>query len=122
MQFQYHVTMQDRTIDNALTALWRIGGEQAAVAERLMILRDVPIPRFRRDRPLNKGGCRRIILGMLADGPVTSSQVADRLQELLGDIGRKSAVNRAYLCLLRLEGNGVVEREGRLWGIAIPKI
>ena len=107
--------MQDKTIDNGLRAIWRIGGEQADLAERLLILRDAKLPKFRRDRPLNKGGCRKIVLGMLADGPITSSQVADRLQELLGGIGRRSAINRAYMCLLRLERNGVVVREGRLW-------
>jgi len=109
--------MQDKTIDNSLRAIWRNGGEQAELAERLLILREAKLPRFRRVRPLNKGACRKIILGMLTDGPITSSQVADKLQEILGNIGRKSATNRAYLGLIRLEGAGVVVREGRLWGL-----
>lgn len=73
--------MQDRTINNALLALYR-KGEGMEHVEALMAMRGVQKPAIMHDRPLSR---------------------------------RKSAVQRAYMALLRLETAGVVKREGRVW-------
>lgn len=67
-----------------------------------MRLRGVPIPRRRYDRTLSKRGTRKVILEMMQDSPVTTCQGADRLQEVLPGISRKSALQRAYMGLRRL--------------------
>lgn len=108
--------MQDKTINNALLALHRQGIGVDHV-EALLALRGVAPnpPQRKQDRPLWRGKCRRIALGCL---PCTTSVAADAVQAALPDITRKSALNRAYLALLRLEDMGVVVRDGRVWRLA----
>jgi len=103
--------MQDRTINNALLALYR-AGEGLEHVEALMALRGVEKPAIMHDRPLSRGRCKRLVLSML---PCTSSQIADAIQEAVPGVSRKSAVQRAYMALTRLEARGVVRREGRTW-------
>ena len=104
--------MQDRTINNALLALRREGGEVQVLAEQLLALRDIPLPRCIHDRPLPRGACKRLALSLL---PCTSSVVADAIQQRLPGVSRKSAVQRAYMALIRLESSGLVRRDGRVW-------
>lgn len=106
--------MQDRTINNALLALYR-KGEGLEHVEALMAMRGVQKPAIMHDRPLSRGKSRRLALSML---PCTSSELADVIQDRVTGISRKSAVQRAYMALLRLETAGVVKREGRVWKLA----
>lgn len=106
--------MQDRTINNALLALYRTG-EGLEHVEALMALRGVEKPARMHDRPLSRGKCKRLALSLL---PCTSSKIADAIQEAVPGISRKSACQRAYMALMRLEARGVVRREGRVWRLA----
>lgn len=110
--------MQDRTINNALLALVRAGGDQAIAAEIILVMRGVDLPTRIQDRPLSRGQCRRIILGCL---PCTTAQAGEAIQAYVGGVTRRAANNRAYQALLRLEVAGVVVRDfgpdGCLWRI-----
>ena len=99
--------MQDKTINNALLALWRTGEAREHV-EALMALRGVDQPCRIHDRPLSRGKCKRIVLGCL---PCTASQAGETIQQHLAGVTRKAASNRAYQALLRLEAKGVVVRD-----------
>lgn len=103
--------MQDRTINNALLALYR-AGEGLEHVEALMAMRGVEKPIRMLDRPLSRGKCKRLALSLL---PCTSSKIADAIQEAVPGISRKSACQRAYMTLTRLENRGMVRREGRVW-------
>lgn len=109
---RYSAAMQDRTINNALLALRRQGGEAQELAERLLAMRGVALPKHTHDRPLSRGQCRRLALSML---PCTSSVIADAIQERLPGVSRKSAGQRAYMALRRLEAIGEAKRSGREW-------
>lgn len=115
--------MQDRTINNALVALLRVGGEQADLARQLMALRGVPVPRHLHDRPLSRGRCRRIVLDALQDGPKTVRQVGERIAERVPGITARQAGNRAYQALLRLEAAGQVRCDVGVWeGLELRQI
>ena len=75
--------MQDRTIDNALLALHRRGGEQADLARAILALRGVPLPRHVRDRPLVRGRRKHLMLAALADRPATTLEAAEWVKEAL---------------------------------------
>jgi hypothetical protein len=81
-----------------------------------MALQGVPAPKCVHDRPLVRGKCKRLALSLL---PRTTSVVVDAIQRELPDISSKSAVNRAYQALLRLEAIGGVVQDfgpdGSLW-------
>jgi hypothetical protein len=112
--------MQDRTINNALVAVYRAGGDQAKIAAQLMALRGVPIPPRIYDRPLSRGKCRSLVLAALKDGPKTTGQIGKIVQTHVTGITQTAAANRAYQALLRLEEMGRVEQDRRLWGLC-PK-
>lgn len=107
--------MQDRTINNALLALHRRNDEQAELARAILALRGVPLPRHIHDRPLVRGGCKRLLLAALSAGPMTTLEAAEWVKEAVPGIRHASAYQRAYLALLRLEEAGMVRREGRVW-------
>jgi hypothetical protein len=110
--------MQDKTINDVLLALYRTGEARVHVGA-LMALRGILAPKCVHDRPLVRGNCKRLALSLL---PCTTSVVADAIQRNLPDITRKSAVNKAYQALLRLEAKGVVCRgfgqDGCSWRVA----
>lgn len=107
--------MQDRTIDNALLALHRKGGEQADLARRILALRGVSLPRHLHDRPLVRGQCKRLMLAALSAGPMTTLEALEWVLAAVPGITRESAYQRAYLALLRLEDAGKLRRDGRIW-------
>ncbi len=107
--------MQDRTIDNALLALRKQGGQQGKLAEVLLDMREVQLPAFYQDRPFRRGDTQRLILAALAEGPKTNSELGRLVQASRPDIAHKAAANRTYQCLLRLEARGRVRRDGRVW-------
>ena len=86
--------------------------------DALMALRGIPAPKCVHDRPLVRGKCKRLALSLL---PCTTSVVTDAIQSEFPNITRKSAVNRAYQSLLRLEAKGSVVRnfglDGCLWRV-----
>jgi hypothetical protein len=87
----------------------------AELARRLMALRGVRIPCFMQDRPLARGRCRKIVLAALQDGPKTVGEVGELLQAHAPGISARSAANRAYHALLRLEKAGQVRCEAGVW-------
>ena len=104
--------MQDRTINNALLALYRAGGEQAELAKPLLAHRGVPIPARIHDRPLSRGKCRRLMLAIL---PCTTSEAADAVQAALPGVSRRSANQRAYMALKRLEADRLLRCVDGVW-------
>lgn len=110
--------MQDRTINNALRALCKAGGEQGDLAGRLLVMRGVDMPNPARDRPLQKGGCRRLMLDALRNGPQTTAELALVVQGAVPGISSRRAYHRAYMALYRLREAGLVGRDGRVWKLA----
>ena len=104
--------MQDRTINNALLTLYRAGGEQAELVKTLLALRGVPLPKKMRGRTLARGKSRRLVLSLL---PCTTSEAIDGVQAALPGVSRRSANQRAYMALRRLEAAGVVRCDGGIW-------
>jgi hypothetical protein len=102
--------MQDKTINNALIALAKQGGPQGSIAEGLLLLRDVPLPIITQDRPLTRGGTRKLILRALQEGPCTASCIGSLIQKRVTGISNRAAYNRGYQALLRLEGRGLVQK------------
>ena len=68
--------MQDKTINNALLALYRTGEARVHV-DALMALRGIRAPKCVHDRPLGRGKCKRLALSLL---PCTTSIVANAIQ------------------------------------------
>ena len=110
--------MQDRTIDNALLALWKRGGDQADMVKPLMEARGVKFPRHYHTAPLSRGGCSRFVIQALQQGPMAATAIADLLQASKPDTPRRSALNRVYCCLVRLEEKDMVCRGGNVWALA----
>ncbi len=110
--------MQDRTINNALLALRKQGGSQGMLAEVLLDMRGVDMPSVNQFKPFKRGSLKRMILGLLDERPHTTAQIAAVIQQELIEIYDRTAYNRAYQALLRLQDNGLVRRDGRLWGLA----
>lgn len=110
--------MQDRTIDNALLALRKVGGVQGKLAEVLLDMRDVPLPCFYQDRPFKRGDTKQLVMSALSDGPKTNSEIGRLIQSSRPDVTHKAAANRTYQALLRLEDKGVVCRNGKGWRLA----
>lgn len=106
--------MQNRTINNALLALWR-SGEAREHVEAIMALRGVEKPVRVHDRPLSRGGCRRIVMDCL---PCTTAEAGDVIQARVDGITRKAANNRAYCALVRLEDQSAVVRVSGVWRLA----
>jgi hypothetical protein len=107
--------MQDKTINNALLALRREGGSQGMLAEVLLDMRGVDMPAVRQFQPFARGSLKRMMLERLSERPHTASELASMVQEDVPSLNRKTAFNRAYQALLRLQDRGLVRREGRGW-------
>ena len=69
--------MQDRTIDNALLALHKAGGEQADLARLTLRLRGIEPPRLvsRCSDPFRRNHMRAAILEALRDGPRSGPEI-----------------------------------------------
>ncbi len=107
--------MQDRTINNALLALAKKGGAQGKLADVLLEIRSVEWSGIVQDSPMKRGGTKAIILQSLRSGGMTSWQLGEVLKQQKPDIGPRAAANRAYQALRRLNDQGLVRRDGRLW-------
>jgi len=53
----------------------------------------------------------------LESGPKTAVQIGTTILASAPTIGQRSATNRAYQALLRLESRGYVSRDGKLWSL-----
>lgn len=119
--------MQAKSINNALLRVRRdaYGRDAEAFhnAEALLRLRGVDLesqPLLRRytiERFAN-GKMRRVIVSALRDGPKTMREIAQAVHAAKPDIGYKAAYKRAGVSLARYRAEGLVKREGRLWGLA----
>jgi len=78
------------------------------MAEAMLILRNVPIPRIRHDQRFKRGKAKVIVLAALRTGPKTSGEVGAAILTHRPDITPKQAANRAYQALLRLAESGAV--------------
>lgn len=107
--------MQDRTINNALLALRKQGGSQGMLAEVLLDMRGVELPMFRQVEPVKRGGTKWLILRMLQERPHSAAEIGAAIRKAKPTLGKRSAYNRGYQALLRLEESGLVRREGRVW-------
>lgn len=109
--------MQDRTINNALLALRKQGGETQELAERLLAMRGVNhLPRII-ESPARRGDMKRMILGALRDGPKTRKELVAHVVERRTDAPSDRLYWRVDAALSRLRIGGLVWREGRMWGI-----
>ena len=107
--------MQGRTINNALLALRKQGGPQGRIAEGLLLMRGIPLPRLTEFKQMRRGQTARLVLDALEDGPKTCPEICDLLETEQPDLPRHSALARVDNCLRRLEGKWLVRREGRVW-------
>lgn len=112
--------MQDKTINNALLALRKAGGEQGELALRLLSLRGVtpPVNRSRCPTAFRNGQMRRAILEILREGPLESYDVAIRIQAMKPDWTLKETLPRVRCTLSKLKSGGLVRREGLVWRLA----
>ena len=107
--------MQDRSIDNALLALRKQGGQQGKLAEVLLEMRGIDVSMRYQERPAKRGETARFVLSMLKSGPKTCPEITDALDR--PDIRRSQKLQRVYMALVRLEAKGMVRREGRVWAV-----
>jgi len=107
--------MQDKTINNALLALRREGGEVQELAEKLLAMRGVNhLPRIIRN-PAKRGEMRRMVLDTLKDSPKTRREVVEHLIPLRPDVPLEKLYWRIDTTLSKLRMAGLVRREGRVW-------
>lgn len=64
------------------------------------------------------GEFRRAVLDALRERPRAVQEIADMFANRLGHVGNANRCTRVSACLRRLEGHGLVRREGRVWGLA----
>jgi hypothetical protein len=111
--------MQDKTIDNALLALRKAGGQQGKLAEVSLDMRGVTWSGWSQDAPLRRGQAKNFILSELREGAQTAAQLGDALRLINPDIDPRSAKNRCYQALVKLKSKGHVVQDfgpdGCLW-------
>ncbi|MDF1715355.1 MAG: hypothetical protein P1U75_01590 [Antarcticimicrobium sp.] len=112
--------MQDKSIDGALLALCKTGGEQGELASRLLVMRDIEPPepsRYPKNAARHRE-TRQLVLDVLRDGPKHASDIGAVIRAQKPELTRRAATNRAYMALYRLYEAGLVRREGRMWELA----
>ena len=111
--------MQDKTINNALLALRKKGGTEGKLAEVLLDMRGVSWSGWSQDGPLRRGQAKNFVLSELRGGAKTAAQLGDALRKLNPEIDPRSAKNRCYQALVKLESKGHVAQDfgpgGCLW-------
>ena len=118
--FRYPSTMQDKTIDNALRALCKAGGEQGELAGRLLVMRgiDPPEPSRYPKNAARHRETRQLVLDVLRDGSKHASDIGAVIRAQKPELTKKAATNRAYMALYRMREAGLVGRDGRVWKLA----
>lgn len=109
--------MQDRTINNALIALHKAGGDQAELARAILRLRGVEPPRLiEREAPVAKRGAMKLMVqDALMDGPKTRRQIVANIAPLRPDVPPERLYWRVDAALAKLRYAGKVRRERRVW-------
>ncbi len=112
--------MQDKTINNALVALYH-AGEGLDHVEALMALRCIPKPAPKRPAQFRRRLLRQVVLGELQRGAKTCPQITDVAHVMRPDLTRKQANQRVYMVLCRLSKQGRVVQDfgpdGWLWRV-----
>ena len=113
------VIMQDKTINNALLALHKAGGEQANLARQLLRMRGIEPPRLvsRCSDPFRRYQMRAAILEALQDGPRTGPEIVRHVMQHQDGWGYKDAQRRVSTALTKMKQLGLVRREGRVWNL-----
>lgn len=109
--------MQDKTINNALIALHKAGGEQAELARQLLHMRGINPPRLVtpcQDR-FRRGHMRRAILEALTEGPKTGPEIVRHVMQHREGWAFNDAQRRVSTALTKMKQAGLVRREGRVW-------
>ncbi|PHQ94029.1 MAG: hypothetical protein COB40_13095 [Marinosulfonomonas sp.] len=117
--------MQDRTINNALLALRKqmIRGnlEGQEHVEALLRIRGLPLPRVLPAKQKNvarRMEMHRIITEVLAGGRMTRVELVAHVAEKRPQVPPDRVYWRTDAALSKLRAKGLVQREGRLWGLA----
>lgn len=112
--------MQNKTIDNAIRALCKAGGEQGELAGRLLVMRGIDLPepsRYPKNAARHRE-TRQLVLAALRDGPKSASDIGAVIRAQKPELTMRAANNRAYMALYRLREAGLVERDGLAWKLA----
>lgn len=111
--------MQDRTIDNALLALHKAGGDQADLARQLLRMRGIEPPRLvsHCHDPFRRNQMRVAILEALRDGPKSGPEIVQHVMSYRDGWAFKDAQSRVSTALTKMKLVGLVRREGRVWQI-----
>ena len=109
--------MQDKTINNALLELRRMGGTQGKLAETLLELRGVPLPRVckQRFKSFERNELRELVFAALADGPKLGGQIVAYAVTQRPDVPYDVMQSRLSTRLWTLQRKGRVCRDGVLW-------
>jgi hypothetical protein len=119
--------MKDQSITSALLHLRvqivRDGLDGLNHVEALLRMRGVDLTQHRilRRPSVNRfrnGQMRRLVLDALRDGPKRGCEVAAYVADRAPSVSYRQARGRVYQALARMKVDGVVGREGRLWGLA----
>ena len=119
--------MKERSITNALLHLRaqivREGQDGLQHVEALLRMRGIDpeaqhIPRKQPADKFRQAELKRLVLDALRSGPQTGKGIAAHIVAQRPHIAPRDAYKRVYIALARMKASGVVEREGRLWGLA----
>lgn len=114
--------MQDKTINNALFALRREGGEVQELAERLLTLRGLhERPRIIRGFA-RRGQMQRLVLEAIKAGHNSRPDIAAYVADKRPEMPPERAYKRVDSALKKLQAKGLVRREGRVWLICKHKV
>lgn len=115
----------DKILDSALLNLRaqiiRDGKPGLEHVEALLALRGhepPPVP-VKNRRSFRRGELKRIVLGALRDGPVTTRGVASRVQTHAPHLDDTAAYNAAWDVCRKFRAAGVVERSGDHWYLCV---
>lgn len=108
--------MQERTINNALLALRRQGGEAQELAERLLALRGVEgLPRMIQ-KPARRGEMQRLVLEAIRGGHSARAQIVAYVAERRPDAPPDRLYWRVDAALAKLRKKGLPPTERQLGG------
>ena len=117
--------MLDKTIDSALQNLRRNlirnGGDGLEHVEALMRIRGMEFKRVltrKRGAAAKRGQMRRIVLAILFDGPKRMCELVPMVHAARPDIEAAAAYQRTGQVLVNLKLDGLVVRDGRVWGLS----
>lgn len=102
--------MQDRTINNALLLLRKLGGTQGRLAEVLSEIRQVQWTGWCQNTPIRRGLVKNFVIAELQGVESNTLALPTALAKIHPDLTPISARNRVYQALRRLEDRSLVER------------